>query len=187
MIFGLKGQNILTLGIAQGEKTNANTKPCKGEIKKTVKMPQSLAQILLHIVFSTKNRGPLIQPEIENELYAYMASICNASDCHAHQIGGVQNHIHIACNLSRTISVSKLLEEAKKSSSKWIKTKGAAYQNFAWQNVYGAFSLGMSQLSTVKQYIAQQKKHHKHKTFQEEFREFLNRYKVEYDERYVWD
>ena len=150
-------------------------------------MPQSLSKILLHIIFSTKNREDFIRPEIESELYAYMASICNEYDCHAHKIGGVENHVHIACNFSRTISVSKLLEYVKKSSSKWIKTKGEIYRNFFWQNGYGAFSLGMSQLPGVIKYIEQQKEHHRHKTFQEEYLAFLKKYKVEYDERYVWD
>ena len=150
-------------------------------------MPQSLAQILLHIIFSTKNREPLIHLEIEKELYAYMASICNDNGCYAHRIGGTQDHIHITCNLSRTITVSKLLEEVKKSSSKWIKTKGDLYKNFTWQKGYGAFSLGMSQLTSVKKYVEQQKEHHKHKTFKEEYLEFLEKYQVKYDERYVWD
>lgn len=150
-------------------------------------MPQSLSKILLHIVFSTKNREPLIRPAIENELYAYMASICNEYRCHAHKIGGVANHVHIACNLARTIAVSDLLEEVKKSSSKWIKTKGNAYQKFFWQNGYGAFSFGMSQLPTVIKYIENQREHHRQKTFQEEYREFLKKYKIEYDEKYVWD
>lgn len=150
-------------------------------------MPQSLSKILLHIVFSTKNRQQLIRPEIEDELFAYMAAICNDHHCHAHKIGGVADHVHIACNLARTIAVSELLEEIKKSSSKWIKTKGNAYQNFFWQNGYGAFSLGMSQLPTVIKYIENQRKHHRQKTFQEEYREFLKKYKIEYDEKYVWD
>ncbi len=116
-----------------------------------------------------------------------MASICNELGCHAHLIGGVADHVHIACNLSRTISVSDLLEDVKKSSSKWIKTKGSFYRNFGWQNGYGVFSLGISQLEVVKRYIEGQKKHHRRKTFREEYLDFLNRYKIEYDERYLWD
>ena len=150
-------------------------------------MPQSLSKILLHIVFSTKYREPLIQPEIEDELYAYMASICNEYHCHAHKINGIADHVHIACNLSRTIAVCDLLEEVKKSSSKWIKTKGRVYENFAWQNGYGAFSLGMSQLSVISRYIENQKKHHQRKAFQEEYLGFLKKYKIEYNEKYVWD
>ena len=150
-------------------------------------MPQSLAQILLHISFSTKNREPFIQPDVENELYAYMAAICNNMGCHAHQISGISDHVHIACNLARTVAVCDLLEDVKKYSSKWIKTKGRIYHNFAWQAGYGAFSLGMSQLDTVKKYIGRQKEHHRKKTFQEEYLELLKKYNVKYDERYVWD
>jgi REP element-mobilizing transposase RayT len=150
-------------------------------------MPQSLANILLHVVFSTKNRAPLIEPEIENELFPYVASICRACGSPSHAIGGTADHVHIACSLSRIIAVSKLLEEIKRSSSKWIKTKGARFRSFAWQNGYGAFSIGESQLANLKGYIARQREHHRLKTFQEEFREFLTRYQIQYDERYVWD
>lgn len=144
-------------------------------------MPQSLAQILLHITFSTKNREPIIQSDVENELHAYMATVCNNMGCHTHQISGISNHVHIACNLSRTVAVFDLLEDVKKFSSKWIKTKGRIYRNFAWQAGYGAFSLGMSQLDTVKKYISRQKEHHRKKTFQEEYLELLKKYKIEYD------
>jgi REP element-mobilizing transposase RayT len=150
-------------------------------------MPQSLANILLHVIFSTKNRSPFIDPEIEGELFPYLASICRACGSPSHAIGGTENHVHIACSLSRTLTVSKLLEEIKRNSSKWIKTKGAQFRSFAWQNGYGAFSIGESQLVNLKGYIARQREHHRVKTFQEEFREFLTRYQIQYDERYVWD
>jgi putative transposase len=150
-------------------------------------MPQSLANILIHVIFSTKNRAPFVDPEIENELFPYLASICRACDSPAQAVGGTENHVHIACALSRTITVSKLLEEVKRSSSKWIKTKGVNYGTFAWQNGYGAFSVGQSQLGALRRYIAGQKEHHRVRTFEEEFREFLKRYQIEYDEQYVWD
>jgi len=150
-------------------------------------MPQSLANILVHITFSTKKRARLIDPAIESELYPYLASICRACDSPSHAIGGIEDHVHIALTLGRTISVADLLGEIKASSSKWMKTKGPQYADFAWQNGYGAFSIGQSQLSALKQYIADQKEHHRRRTFQEEFREFLKRYQVAYDERYVWD
>jgi len=150
-------------------------------------MPQSLANILLHLIFSTKNRAPLIPVEIESELHPYLASICRAHHCPSHEIGGADDHIHIVCSLARTVTVSSPLEEIKSSSSKWIKTKGERYVGFSWQAGYGAFSIGQSQLDAVKTYIAGQREHHRRKTFQEEFREFLAKYRVEFDERYVWD
>ena len=136
-------------------------------------MSQSLAQILLHITFSTKYQRPTIYPEIEQELFAYIVSICNDCGCYVHQINCTKDHIHIACNLSRTTAVSKLIEEAKKTSSRWIKTKDQKYEQFYWQKGYGAFSVGMSQLEIVKNYIANQKEHHQYKTFKDEYLEFL--------------
>ena len=150
-------------------------------------MSQSLANILLHIIFSTKNRAPWIPVDIEPELHPYLASICRAHRCPAHEIGGTEDHIHLVCSLARTTTVSSLLEEIRGSSSKWIKTKGQQYAGFSWQAGYGAFSIGQSQLEAVKTYIAGQREHHRRKTFQDEFRELLAKYQVQYDERYVWD
>ncbi len=150
-------------------------------------MPQSLSKILLHIVFSTKNREPLIGKKQKNELYAYLSKIVNSNQSHAFLIGGMPDHVHVACSLGRTISVAKLIEEIKKSSSKWIKTKGGVYEHFSWQAGYGAFSLGMSQLPDLLDYIERQEEHHRFQTFQEEYLEFLEKYKIEYDPKYVWD
>ena len=150
-------------------------------------MLQSLSKIILHIVFSTKNRTPFIRPDIENELRAYLAKIIQANQSHAFLIGGMPNHVHIACSLGRTITVAKLLEAIKKSSSKWIKTENKIYQNFSWQAGYGAFSLGMSQLPELLKYIGNQKEHHRFRTFQEEYLEFLEKYEIDYDPKYVWD
>lgn len=150
-------------------------------------MSQSLANVLIHLIFSTKRREPFIHADLEEELYKYLAATCRACGCPSHNIGGTADHIHIVCSLSRTIWVSKLLEEIKTASSKWMKTRGRPYASFAWQNGYGAFSIGQSQLATVKHYIACQKEHHGRTTFQDEFRQFLARYEIPYDERYVWD
>ncbi len=150
-------------------------------------MPQSLACILVHIVFSTKHRQPLIKPEIETELFKYMSSIYREHKSPALALNGTDNHVHSLVSLAKTITLSKLIEEVKRSSSKWIKTKGEAYRNFYWQNGYGAFSISQSHVEALKRYIANQKEHHKRQTFQDEFRALLRRYGVEYDERYVWD
>ncbi len=148
-------------------------------------MSQSLSNILVHIVFSTKSRQPLVVAPMEDELWRYMASATTALNCQAHKVGGTADHIHVACCLARTVSVAGLLEEIKTSSSKWMKSKGLSA--FAWQNGYGAFSIGQSQLDDLTAYISRQKEHHRHRTFQEEYREFLRKYNVPYDERYVWD
>ena len=150
-------------------------------------MPQSLACIYLHIVFSTKHRQPLIRPEIEDELYKYISGILRQHHSPVIAINGVADHIHILCRLSRTITVSKLLEEVKKGSSKWIKSKGEAYRNFYWQNGYGAFSISQSHAERVIRYIARQKQHHGQADFQQEYRALLRKYELEYDERYAWD
>lgn len=150
-------------------------------------MPQSLAAIYVHLIFSTKNRLPLIRPEIEEELRRYHAGILRDLDSPMICSEGTADHIHILLRLGRKASIAQVVEELKKSSSKWIKTKGPEYRDFYWQNGYGAFSIGQSGIIAVKKYIANQKKHHRKKTFQEEFREFLAKYEIPFDERYVWD
>jgi len=150
-------------------------------------MPQSLSQILLHLVFSTKNRERWIDADIRPALHAYLAGACRAIRSEAYRVGGTDDHLHIACTLPRTLTVSKLLEEVKKSSSAWMKTQGAQYGGFAWQAGYGAFSLGQSQLPVLLRYIDTQEEHHRHRTFKEEFLELLKRYRIEYDERHLWD
>jgi len=107
--------------------------------------------------------------------------------CPSHKVGGADDHIHIACSLSRTITIAKLIEEIKTSSSKWIKTKGNKFGMFAWQGGYGAFSIGQSQLDDLRGYIANQRQHHERVSFQDEFRKLCEKYGVPIDERYVWD
>ena len=150
-------------------------------------MGQSLVKNYLHIIYSTKQRQPFIHAPVDAELYSYLGGICRNLECNPVKIGGYTDHVHILCMLSKKIAVMKLLEEVKAHSSKWIKTKGASLSDFYWQNGYGAFSVSPSQVEVVKEYIERQAEHHQHKTFQEEYREFLKEYNVEYDERYVWD
>ncbi len=150
-------------------------------------MAQSLSNVLLHLVFSTKNRRPWIDAQIESEMHAYLASVCKSLGCPAQKVGGVEDHVHVLCLLSRTIEISDLLGKIKANSSRWIKTKGPGYSEFSWQNGYGAFSIGQSQLEAAKEYIANQREHHRGRSFQEEYRALLEKYRVEYDERYVWD
>ncbi len=150
-------------------------------------MPQSLARIPIHCIWSTRNHLPFIKPEIEKELFSYMTGIFRNYESPALAINGTANHIHALTVLSRKITVAKLIEELKKSSSKWIKTKGMQSQNFYWQRGYAALGIGESNVEVVKKYIANQKEHHRKKTFQEEYITFLKKYGIEYDERYVWD
>ena len=102
-------------------------------------------------------------------------------------MGGVADHAHILCSLSRTYSIAKILGEIKASSSKWVKTKGGILRKFIWQSGYGIFSVSQSQVEAVRQYIARQEEHHRKKTFQEEYRELLEKHQIEFDERYIWD
>ena len=150
-------------------------------------MPQSLSSILVHLIFSTKNREPFISLAIERELYPYMATIFREHDSPSLIIDGTSDHLHALFALSRTIAVADLVEEVKTGSSKWIKTKGSEFKNFHWQKGYGAFSVAQSNVEVVKRYIQNQKQHHRRLTFQDEYRQFLKRYQVEFDERYVWD
>ena len=150
-------------------------------------MAQSLSQVYVHIVFSTKHRHPLIDDNISEELWAYIGGICNGLECQPLRVGGHDDHVHICCQLSRKITQMKLLEEVKKASSKWIKTKGRRYSNFYWQDGYGIFSVNPHETDRVVEYIKNQREHHRKRTFQREFLAFLKKYKVEYDERYVWD
>lgn len=150
-------------------------------------MGQSLARNFVHIVFSTKYRQELIYSPVEEELHAYLGGICKRLECTPIIVGGYTDHIHILCLLSKKIALMKLVEEVKSHSSKWIKSKGEGYENFYWQDGYGAFSVNPAEIEVVERYIKNQKNHHEKKSFQTEYRAFLKKYEVEYDEKYVWD
>jgi putative transposase len=150
-------------------------------------VPQSLSSILIHLIFSTKHREPLVTAQIEPALHAYMAGILRERHCPALTIGGMPDHVHILFALARTASVSDVAENLKKDSSRWIKTRAAAVGQFHWQSGYGAFSISQSSVEQTRHYIDGQTEHHQVRTFQDEYRAFLRKYGVEYDERYVWD
>ena len=156
--------------------------------KQTVLMPQSLARIVLHLVFSTKNRVPFLKdPILRARLYAYMAGVLQNIGCEPILINGVEDHVHLLCNFSRTVTVAEVVEEVKRNPSKWIKEQGAAYQDFYWQSGYGVFSVSQSKVEQVRDYIAGQEEHHRKVTFQDEYRALCRKHGVEVDERYVWD
>ena len=224
-------------------------------------MPQSLAKVYVHIVFSTKNRKPFLHDRpLRLEMHAYLVGACNGQDSPSILVGGVADHVHILCRLSRTRTLAELVREIKRTSSKWIKTKGLRHfgwqngygafsvspshvarvrryiarqdspsilvggvadhvhilcrlsrtrtlaelvreikrtsskwiktkglRHFGWQNGYGAFSVSPSHVARVRRYIARQEEHHRKQSFQDEYRGFLDRYGIDYDERYVWD
>ncbi len=151
-------------------------------------MSQSLAKILVHTDFSTKDRCPFLRDKsLREELHRYLGGILMNQDCQPLIIGGVEDHVHLLTTLSRTGTVAEMVKEIKRGSSLWLKTRNSALHNFAWQNGYGIFSIGFSQVESVRNYIAGQEEHHQKVSFQDEFRDFLRRYEVEFDERYVWD
>lgn len=150
-------------------------------------MPQSLVSDLIHIIFSTKNRKPLISPEVEDELKAYLIGTLRKLDLPSIELNCVADHVHILCSLSRKIALMTLLEELKKTSSKWIKSKGPHLRDFYWQAGYGGFSVSVSNVDEVCQYIRGQQEHHRTVTFEQEYLAFLRKHRVDFDERYVWD
>jgi REP element-mobilizing transposase RayT len=129
----------------------------------------------------------MITDQIRTNLHAYLAGTCRALESEAFRVGGTENHIHLACTLPRTLTQSKLLEEMKKSSSAWIKKQPRCPAYFSWQAGYGAFSVSQSQLPALVRYIDGQEEHHRTKTYEEEVIELLKKYRVEYDEKYLWD
>jgi putative transposase len=150
-------------------------------------MPQSLSKVILHIIFSTKNREPWIDLAIRPRMHAYLATICRDLGAQALRVDGVADHVHIVTTLPRTLSQAQMIEQIKKTSSKWIKIIEPRYRGFFWQRGYGAFSISVSQLNAVLQYLQTQEEHHRTRTFQEEYRELLRRHGIEFDERYVWE
>jgi REP element-mobilizing transposase RayT len=151
-------------------------------------MPQSLARVVLHVVFSTKNRVPFLRDvELRTRLHAYMAGVLQNIGCEPIVIGGVEDHVHILCNLARTVTIAGLVEEVKKTPSKWMKEQGPSYHDFFWQGGYGAFSVSESNVERVRAYVATQEEHHRKVSFQDEFRALCRKHGVEIDERYVWD
>ena len=149
-------------------------------------MANTYTALHYHIVFSTKNRIAYIDPEIEECVWAYIGGVARAHDMTALQVGGIDDHIHALIMAPPTLAPSQIAQYIKGDSSKWIHETFPALQRFAWQAGYGAFTVSKSGLAAVVSYIQRQRAHHQQKTFQEEYLEFLQRYGVEYDERYVW-
>jgi putative transposase len=150
-------------------------------------MPQSLSFVLVHIIFTTKDRKPVLDDLVRPALYAYLATVARNLKCECYRVGGVADHVHLAVRLSRMMNAAELVETLKSSSSKWLKTQSPKLTKFAWQRGYGAFSVGPADLEMLIQYIDNQETHHRKITFQDELRAFLAKYGVDFDERYLWD
>jgi REP element-mobilizing transposase RayT len=150
-------------------------------------MPQSLSNVILHIIFSTEHREPWLDSKVRPRLHAYLATICRDLGAEFAHVGGVSDHVHVLTTLPRTISIAELIEKTKKTSSKWIKDIDRHYRGFFWQRGYGAFSVSPSQLDAVMRYVEAQDEHHRSRTFQEEYRDLLRKHAVDFDENYVWD
>jgi REP element-mobilizing transposase RayT len=151
-------------------------------------MPQSLAQVWLHLVFSTKERRPYLQNEtLQHEMFRMLAHHVKETGCVSASVGGHVDHVHLLVGLSRTITIAKLIEQIKTETSKWVKSKENCSSAFSWQSGYGAFSVSHSNRGAVDEYIRTQKEHHQKMLFQEEFRQLCERHEIEIDERYVWD
>ena len=150
-------------------------------------MPQSLVKNYIHITFSTKHREKLINKSIENEIYDYIGGICKNLGCQPLIVGGYDDHAHILCLLSKKLTLIKLMEEVKSHSSKWIKTLDKSLAHFYWQDGYGAFSVNPAEVDNVIRYISNQRIHLSTISFEDEYRDLLKKYKVDYNEKYVWD
>jgi REP element-mobilizing transposase RayT len=147
-------------------------------------MPQSLANVQIHLIFSTFQRTPNLVPNVRRDLHPYLAATLNQLDCHAIEVGGVDDHIHVLFRQSRTLTIAKVVQDLKTSSSKMLKSR---VRDFSWQSGYGAFSVSPADSGSVSAYIKDQVDHHKKLTFQEEYRQILEDYGVPFDERFVWD
>lgn len=149
-------------------------------------MPQSLHLLTVHMIFSTKNRVPVLHRDIRPNLFAYMAGILRNLECLSITMGGIEDHVHIACNLTKKHAPMKVLEEVKKDSSKWIKTQSSSFRDFHWQDGYGLFSVSPAHAAALRNYVVNQEQHHQTESFQEEFVRILKKNSIPYDERYLW-
>ena len=150
-------------------------------------MPQSLARLHIHLVFSTKNREPWIMPDVEERIWAYLGGIASENTMHPIQIGGIEDHVHVLLGAPATLAPSKIAQLIKGGSSAWIHGTFPNMTGFAWQDGYGAFSVSKSSVPDVARYIQNQRQHHRTQTFQEEYLAMLQKHQIHYEERYLWD
>ena len=175
------------MGNAHGIESAAIPDPERVEQRKDRSQAQTLVSLMVHVIFSTKNREPFITPEIEPELFAYVGGILKNHESRLLDAGGTADHVHLLISQSKNVSLSSLMMDVKKDSSLWIKTNGNQFRNFHWQDGYGAFSIRKTDIPELKKYIASQKEHHLKRSFKEELIRFLHYEGIEYDERYLWN
>lgn len=150
-------------------------------------MSQSLAKLYVHAIFSTKNRIAFLKPDIRARVFSHMATTLQNLNCPPIEIGGISDHVHVLCTQSKSIAAEDLVKEMKVPTSKFVKEIDPSLHDFHWQGGYSVFSVSPSNLQKVREYIVNQETHHKKESFQDEFRRFLKKYEIPYDERYVWD
>ena len=151
-------------------------------------MPQSLSAVCIHLVFSTKDRRPLLRDKAARDaLHSYLGGISKQLDCPPILVGGVEDHIHLLARFGRTITQAEWVKELKRVSNIWLKERGREHADFEWQGGYADFGISQSNLEQVKQYIANQEEHHRKMSFQDELRLLLRKHEIEWDEKYVWD
>jgi REP element-mobilizing transposase RayT len=150
-------------------------------------MPQSLAKVYVHVIFSTKNRSPVLADQWRDDLFHVLGGTANNLGCQSLVVGGVADHIHMLFQLGRTIALADAVGKIKSTSSTWVNQTRGLPAEFHWQAGYAAFSVSQSNIEAVRDYIRRQPEHHARQSFQDELREWLRRYEIEWDERYVWD
>jgi REP element-mobilizing transposase RayT len=149
-------------------------------------MSHTATNLLVHFIFSTKDRIGLITSDIESDLHAYLGGIVREFGGVALSINGTPDHVHLLVRVPANQSVADVARVIKTNSSRWVHERWPEHRQFAWQTGYGAFTVSESSLDTVRQYISNQQKHHKKRSFQEEFLTFLRKNKIAVDERYLW-
>jgi len=151
-------------------------------------MPQSLSKVIVHLVFSTKFRNPWLNAQLRPKLHAYMAGTVRALEgCECYRVNGVEDHVHLAIRLSRTVTIADLMQHLKANTSRWIKEQDNALSEFAWQRGYASLSVYYRDIEVLLAYIDNQEEHHRTLSFQDEYRQLLKDHGLDFDERYVWD
>lgn len=187
MIFAPMGRQTIAQGVSPGIVGGNATAAPTGRHPRGFAVPQSLISLNVHVVFSTKHREPFIDRDLAPRLYAYVGGIVRNTGSVLLAVGGIEDHVHLLVSLGRRVCIADLVRDVKSNSSGWVHETFPDRSAFAWQSGYGAFGTSLSLLDRVRAYIADQEEHHKRESFQDEFRTFLTRHGLEWDERYVWD